>query len=540
MGSSPPSACARLHPPLRFAINPRYTGVKVRRLLVTSPPLLAILVLAGPVALLAQQNQLDFNPSLFSVMAALNSAGYDSDIQSPSNHALRHELRKHLASQNLPSVVELKRFFRDHKQDSDAQTLSQYVSFALVTDGPPNFKYRFRTNEIPPEVTALEGLQDLMKRFHQEAQIDAIWKQVQPLFDCQIGGCKLKDGTTVEGYHDPVVRAVQEVNAYLRIPSSGGERYRFQIILDLLAAPNQVIAKSFGDEFYVVVTHSPQPSTDSIRHYFIQYSVSPLVMRQQELLDTKKGLGDFALPAPLLPEIYKKDFVLLTEKSFVKAIESRLITGPGSAARRRQMIDQALSDGYILAPYFADALTAYEKQEQSMRFYFKDIATAIDLRKEDKRLDGVQFATKAVTRTIKAPPPVEPAKTPIEKALEEAEDLLTAQKLEESRARFLAVLDLAAAKPAHAKAYYGLARVAIRLNDPELGERLFQKTLELEPEDSVKAWSLVYLGRLSDIAGEDAKAKGHYQAALAIPGISDRAKDTAQKGIAGEFRRKQQ
>ncbi|MBS1828921.1 MAG: tetratricopeptide repeat protein [Acidobacteria bacterium] len=506
----------------------------------TPRQLLAIFVLAGPASLVAQQNQLDFNPSLFSVMAAINAAGYDADIQSPSNHPFRHDLRKHFAAKNLPVVAELKRFYRDHKQDSDAQTLSQYVSFALVTDGPPNFKYRFRSNEIPPEVTALEGLQDLMKRFHQEAQIDAIWKQVQPLFECQIGGCKLKDGTAIEGYHDPVVRTVQETNAYLRIPSSGGERYRFQIFLDLLAAPNQVIAKSFGDEFYVVVTHSPQPSVDAIRHYFVQYSVAPLVMRQQEVLETKKGLGDFAIPAPLLPDIYKKDFVLLTEKSFVKAIESRLVTGPGSTARRQQMVEQALGEGYILTPYFAEALAGYEKQEQSMRFFFKEMATGIDLRKEDKRLEGVQFATKAVTRTIKAPTPAAPTKTAIEQALDDAEDLLTGQKLEESRTKFLDILRLTDAKPVHAKAYYGLARVAIRQNDPELGERLFQKTLELEPDDSVKAWSLVYLGRLADIAGENDKAKQQYQAALAVAGISEKARETAQKGMAGEFRRKQQ
>ncbi len=506
----------------------------------TSRLLLAIVVLACPVCLPAQPNQLDFSASLFSVMAAINAAGYDADIQSPSNHELRHQLRKHLEAKNLPSVAEMKRFFRDHKQESDAQTLSQYVSFALVVDGPPNFRYRFRRNELPPEVTALEGFQDLMKRFHQEAQMDDIWKQVQPLFECQIGGCKLKDGTVIEGYHDAVVRAVQETNAYLRVPSNGGERYRFQIFLDLLAAPNQVIAKSFGDEFYVVVTHSPQPSVDAIRHYFIQYTVSPLVMRQQELLETKKGLGDFAKPAPLLPAIYKDDFVLLTEKSFVKAIEARLVSGPGAAAKRQQMVDQALGEGYILTPYFAEALAGYEKQEQSMHFYFKELAAGIDLRKEDKRLEGVEFATKAVTRTIKAPVKAEPVKTPIEQALEEAEDLLTGQKLEESRTKFLDVLRLTDDKPVHAKAYYGLARVAIRQNNPELGERLFQKTLELQPEDAVKAWSLVYLGRLADIAGEEAKAKGHYEAALAVSGISDKARETAQKGIAGDFRRKQQ
>ena len=112
---------------------------------------LAILALTGPACLPAQQNQLDFNLSLFSVMAAINASGYDAEIQSTSNHPLRLELRKHLAAKNIPIVAELKRFYRDHKQETDAQTLSQYVSFALCVDGPPSFKYRFRGTTCLPK-----------------------------------------------------------------------------------------------------------------------------------------------------------------------------------------------------------------------------------------------------------------------------------------------------------------------------------------------------------------------------------------------------
>jgi hypothetical protein len=54
----------------------------------------------------------------------------------------------------------------------------------------------------------------------------------------------------------------------------------------------------------------------------------------------------------------------------------------------------------------------------------------------------------------------------------------------------------------------------------------------------VKAWSLVYLGRLAEISGEDQQAAGHYRAALATEGISDAAKQMAEKGLQGGFRRK--
>jgi tetratricopeptide (TPR) repeat protein len=489
------------------------------------------------------QNQLDFSPSLFTVLAAINAAGYDAELQSPSNHPLRQAVRKALASRDIPSLVDLKRFMRENGHGNDARTLRLYISYALAVDGPPSFKFRLRKSDLPPDVTAMEEVGDIMKRFHQEARIDELWKQAQPVFESVLAGYKDKEGNTHPGYHEPVSLAVREANGYLRNPAGSNimGNGRFQIYLDLLGAPNQFHTRSWGDEFLVVVTSSPELMTDEIRHAYLQFLVGPLVLRYREALEKKKGLGDFAQPAPLLPEAYKQDFLLLTEKSLVRAIETRLISGPGSAAKRQQMVDQALAEGYILTPFFAEALPAYEKQEQSMRFHFQDMIAGIDLKKEDKRLEKVQFATVPVTKRIKTPAAApEPEPSALEKLLTEGEDLLVAQKLEESRTKFLEVLRQTEQRPIHAKAYYGLARIALRQNDGETGERMFQKSLELEPEPAIKAWCLVYLGRLADVIGEVAQADGSYTKALAVEGISEKARDMALTGLKGGFRRKSQ
>ncbi len=42
----------------------------------------------------AEQGQLDGSPALFSVLAAINAAGYDADLDSPANHPLRAAVRK--------------------------------------------------------------------------------------------------------------------------------------------------------------------------------------------------------------------------------------------------------------------------------------------------------------------------------------------------------------------------------------------------------------------------------------------------------------
>ena len=83
-----------------------------------------------------------------------------------------------------------------------------------------------------------------------------------------------------------------------------------------------------------------------------------------------------------------------------------------------------------------------------------------------------------------------------------------------------------------------LARIALLQRDPELAERLFQKAIESSPEAPVRAWSEVYLGRLSDAAGERAEAIKHYKEAMAVEGASAMAKDAAQKGMQQSFQNK--
>jgi tetratricopeptide (TPR) repeat protein len=162
------------------------------------------------------------------------------------------------------------------------------------------------------------------------------------------------------------------------------------------------------------------------------------------------------------------------------------------------------------------------------------MVSAIDLVKEDARLSKVEFNSEAAVKTVKstpAPAPAPPAPTGAAKTLASAEDLYKSQDFEKSRKLFLDVLQQTDEKPLHAAAYYGLARIAVRQKDPETGERLFRKTLELAPEPFVKSWTLVFLGRLSLAAGEKDEAAKNFQNALAVQGASDEARKAAQEGV---------
>jgi hypothetical protein len=202
-------------------------------------PLLLAAFLTFTGTLFAQRpelGQLDASPTLFTVMAAVNAAGYDSQIDSTNNHPLRKAVRDELAKKNIPSLIPLKAFFAKHPQ------IDPYISFGISCDGPPKFAINKKEIEVPPDVVPLEHLSPLLAAFYKEAGIEDLWKRSQPAVNQYI-----------QRYHSPVVDAVLQVNVYLRQQTSGLSRSRFQILLELLGAPNQVQMRSYGFLYTVVI-----------------------------------------------------------------------------------------------------------------------------------------------------------------------------------------------------------------------------------------------------------------------------------------------
>jgi len=467
----------------------------------------------------SETGTLDASPVLFTVMAALNAAGFDADAASPTNHPLRDAVRQEVLRRKPASLASIKEFIAAHRRRSDAEELTQYISFALAVSSPPDFGFRARDVEVPPEAAALRGFAPLLAAFYREAGIEDLWNRSQAAIEGYL-----------ERYHEPVSRAVLECNGYLRNPTSGVAGSRFQIFVELLAPPNYVQTRSYGTEYYVVVTPSPEPRLDDIRHGYLFYLLDPLATRSSEILMRKRSIADHALRARALPPAYRDDFLLLTTASLVKAVEARM-------DRKPERIDEALLEGYILAPYFGEQLQVYEKQEQSMRLYYPEMVKAIDLRKEDARLTPVEFAREARVRTFKVEQPEPPPLAGAAKTLDEAEQLYLARDLDKARDAFMRSLKESESKVLHARAYYGLARIAALNKDPELAHSLFQKTLEFAPDPEVKAWTLVYLGRLARLAGEDDQAAKFFQSALAVERAPEGALAAARKG-AGESQQK--
>jgi len=459
----------------------------------------------------AEQGQLDYSATIFATMAAYD-AGNGTAEAAPAD-PLRASVRKAVLAKNPPVLSDLKRFFYEHRKPDPGADLAQYMSFALVAEEPPGFALRLSGVEVPPDVQGLPGFGELISRFYSEAGIEAIWKQVQPQYE-----------RALEQYQEPVSHALLETNGYLRNPTSGYMGRRFLVYVDLLAPSSQVHTRSYKDDYFIVVTPPASTHIDDVRHAYLHYLLDPLATKYFQRFERVRGLLDYAQGAPALEESYKSDFLLLGTESLIRAVESRLTRKPALA-------QQALEEGFVLTPYFAEHLPLYEKQDAAMRLYLPELLDGIDLRKEDKRLQKVQFAAAKAERKAPVVRPAEPQQSQEQRALEEADKLYTARDLEAAREAYLKLVRQVDDKSVHARAYYGLARVAALKNEAELAEQLFRKTLELSPDPHTRSWSEIYLGRIAEGFGDKDQAAQHYKAALAIPSAPPGARQAAEQGV---------
>lgn len=474
------------------------------------PAALFCLVFAGRV-FGAESLQLDANENLFYVLAAINAAGFDEGIKLPDNSPLRMQLREYLAQQNIPSLPELKRFLTTNgKHKSAVQDLAQYISYALSVTGAPDFAWRTRDVEVPPDAKALEGLTPLLAAFYKEANLDQLWRRARPVYDKEL-----------EKYHAPVLAMTNKVDGYLRVPSGGYLGRRFQIFIDLLGTPQQVQTRNYGDDAFVIVTPSSEPKMFDIRHAYLHFELDPIMIKYGMELQQKRSLLDVVQLAPL-EDNYKSDFVLLSNESLIKAVECRM-------DKNKAGIQQAMRQGYVLTEFFSEQLPVFEQQQQGMRFYAEDMVNAIDLKRETARIASVKFDSGQLQRKGQQVTVAGPELSASAKTLEEAEALYTAKSLDKSRDLFLKSLEQKGSAEEHAQAWYGLARLSLLQNQPDAAVKLFEKTLGASPDAFTKAWSYIYLARLSKAANDPARAAKYYQEAMAVPGASDRALEAARK-----------
>jgi hypothetical protein len=471
---------------------------------------------------------LDTSETLFAVLTAINTCGYDQNlnISDAQRSNIRAEVQRNLkASEEAQgTATTLCDYYQAHRGKDAAHDLAQYVSLALYLQGPPHFLPKAKEDEMPPDAAPIVGFAAVLERFYDKAGLHAIWERHRNNY-----------ATLADRYHAPLAKMVFDTEIYLKLASSGYLGRTFTIYLDFLGDPNQANARNYGSDYYVVVFPSPEAGAaaggapasplkmDQIRHTYLHYLLDPLAEKHFSAIKRLEPLLQSVKRAPL-EENFKTDISLLVTECMVRAVEIRTTGSKQTAeAMRAQAVDEAVKQGYILTRYFYESLAAFEKDPVGIRGAYADFLNNMDLKREQKAASEVQFASTA------GPELLQLSRLQERLMLVNAEKRLAAGDVK--GAQELAQMALARNVGDRGRALFILAEVAVRNKDMAGARDNFQKAIEAAKDPKVVAWSHVYLGRILDLKEEREAAMSEYRAALTTGGALPEIKAAAERGL---------
>jgi tetratricopeptide (TPR) repeat protein len=457
---------------------------------------------------------LDSNEQLFYVLAAINAAGYDSGLGIETSDNTRQEVRSLLSRRSAPVLGDLGKFYVTHQvADDPGATLGEYVSLALLLGPPPSFSFTVPESDLPPDAKGVKGLVPLLRRFYQEADLPDLWLRLRPRYE-----------NALEAYSDQVRGSIASTDAYLRFPSGAYLGRTYDIYLCLMAAPEQVQARIYGSNYYLVVSPSKQPKVAEVRHQYLHFLLDPLAVKYGAEIHQKEPLEAVARQAPSLGTDFKEDFSLLVTECLIRAVELRM----DKPAQPDKKVTEFRASGLILVPYFYSVLNDYERQESSMSVFYKQMVLGIDPKAELRSLAGISFAVPPAPSEKLAP-----ALSAKDQLLNQGDNLIYQGKYADAKEKFQDVLEKF--DPHSERALYGVAVAASNLRKPDLAEEYFQRTLQSARDLRIVTWSHIYLGRLYDLEGKRDAAVAEYRAASLTASAYPTAVRAAERGLARPF-----
>jgi hypothetical protein len=472
----------------------------------------------------------DGSEAMFTTMCALLAAGFESNVSAENWHPLRARLREQMQHQQGPAVDAVREFYKEHVVRDSGATLSRYIWFGLLSGPAPKFQITLGRDDMPTEVLALEGFSEILSNYYEEQKIGRLWRDLQPIYNREI-----------EKVHDPVSQIVFVTTGYLRQLQDATTNRTFTIILEPLVGRITNVRNS-GEHYSIVLSGSDDIPTDIVRHAFLHFLLDPLPQQYPHVLALKRQLYEKAAQAPRLAPDLKDDFSSYFAECLVRAVELKLKRlSPGE---REAAMDRDDEDGYVFVRSIFVGLTKYEGSEPSMALFFPDLVRGINLATEAKRIEAIKFASadrspnvddtasEEVARHKVAQPTTVPNDADAIAALTDGERRISEKNPRAAELSFQKVLTK---YPDQIRAWYGMGLVALLDHDGPRAKEVFGRLTTGEhaatQDPMVLTWSHVYLARIYDDEGQQGLAKNEFQAALAVPGGPEQARQAAQKGL---------
>jgi tetratricopeptide (TPR) repeat protein len=394
--------------------------------------------------------QVQPDPRLIIVMAALDAAGFDPTPAGKEPSAFRRMVRTDQEALDPALRQRMKKFFDLNKLPDPAKPADQaarYVSLAYAIGQPPLLEAPERSDDLPSGVLEVLDFAPLVRDFYRKSGLDE--RMVSYMHAYQAEGDRLRPGSAdmvraVLSYLHTRPIAVSTERVRVKSPdkkkadavvySTRDHERHFYIVPDLLAVPGAVNFRVIADDYYAIVAEGADPTSPEIRHAFLQFVIDPLIrkfnreisaQREQikQLIDLRTKAG-----ATISPDVFivvGRSLVTAAEARFDETVrlteltnwQRRRLQQAKDDAERKSVAKQAESaraaiadeviarlaeeyeNGAALDFFFADQLRDFQSSGFDIANFFADMLAGIDATKESKRLAD---ATAARTRALEA------------------------------------------------------------------------------------------------------------------------------------------
>jgi hypothetical protein len=375
------------------------------------------------------------DPRIITVMAALDTAGFDPVPAGRQPSVFRAKLRKDLASVDPDLRNRLKTFYERNKLPAPATSADQaarYVSLALALGRTPSLEAPARSDDLPAGLLEVLDFAPLVQEFYRRSGIDE--QMVNYVRAYQAEGDRLRGPTTemvrslLTYLHTrPLTTSAERVEVKNPSNKSKQKTYtyrekerRFLILPDLLAPRGAINFRIIGDDYYAVVPEGTDPTSSELRRAYLQYVIDALVLRfnkdialrreqVKQLLTEREKAG-----AQVSPDVF-----LSVSRSLVTAADARFeetrrlevlsrdtrarftaakteadkaTIAKSSQAEMKAIQDETVARlaeeyerGGVLSFYFADQLKGIESAGFDLANFFPDMIASFDPVREAKR-----------------------------------------------------------------------------------------------------------------------------------------------------------
>jgi hypothetical protein len=375
------------------------------------------------------------DPRIITVMAALDTAGFDPVPAGRQPSVFRAKLRKDLASVDPDLRNRLKTFYERNKLPAPATSADQaarYVSLALALGPTPSLEAPARSDDLPAGLLEVLDFAPLVQEFYRRSGIDE--QMVNYVRAYQAEGDRLRGPTTemvrslLTYLHTrPLTTSSERVEVKNPSNKSKQKTYtyrekerRFLILPDLLAPRGAINFRIIGDDYYAVVPEGTDPTSSELRRAYLQYVIDALVLRfnkdialrreqVKQLLTEREKAG-----AQVSPDVF-----LSVSRSLVTAADARFeetrrlevlsrdtrarftaakteadkaTIAKSSQAEMKAIQDETVARlaeeyerGGVLSFYFADQLKGIESAGFDLANFFPDMIASFDPVREAKR-----------------------------------------------------------------------------------------------------------------------------------------------------------